>query len=235
MHNLGRIRRRKGSGMIFFTIVCIGWIFSVCLHEFAHAAVAYWGGDRTVARKGYLTLNPVKYTHPVYSLAMPMLFLLLGGIGLPGGAVYIEDRLLRSRAWRTAVSLAGPAANAALLVVLALPFLLGVFQPGEQSLRACCVAFLAGLQASALVLNLLPIPPLDGFQAISPWLPVHVSRRMLLHGNVIFVVFLVSLWFLPGVSEGYWRMVQAITGPLKIDFDLIAQGWREFQFWRRGT
>ena len=74
-----------------FIVVLVGWIFSLCLHEFSHALVAYYGGDTTVREKGYLTFNPLKYTHPVYSLLLPMLFLLLGGIGLPGGAVYIEN------------------------------------------------------------------------------------------------------------------------------------------------
>jgi Zn-dependent protease len=217
--------------MIFFIIVCIGWVFSVCLHEFAHAAVAYLGGDRTVAQKGYLTLNPVRYAHPVYSLAMPMLFLVLGGIGLPGGAVYIEDRLLRSRGWRTAVSLAGPAASAGVMVLLALPFLLGVFPANDHGSRACCVAFLAGLQASAVVLNLLPIPPLDGFQAISPWLPVHVSRKMLMHGNALFFVFLAAMWFVPDVAHAYWRVVWAITKPLGIQPIQVAMGWEQFRFW----
>ena len=49
--------------MVFFLIVGVGWVFSVCVHEFAHAVVAYRGGDRTVADKGYLTMNPLKYTH----------------------------------------------------------------------------------------------------------------------------------------------------------------------------
>src|SRR3990170_3823694 len=101
-----------------FLIVLAGWIFSLCLHEFAHALVAYRGGDYTVREKGYLTFNPIKYTHPVYSLLLPMLFLLMGGIGLPGGAVYIEKWRLRSKAWETAVSLAGPAANGLLALIL---------------------------------------------------------------------------------------------------------------------
>jgi Zn-dependent protease len=97
--------------MQVFLLVTAGWVFSVCLHEFGHAVVAYRGGDYTVKEKGYLTLNPLNYTHPVYSLLMPLVFLFLGGLGLPGGAVYIEDRLLRSKGWRSAVSLAGPAMN----------------------------------------------------------------------------------------------------------------------------
>src|SRR5512142_224535 len=103
-----------------FLIVLIGWIFSLCLHEFSHALVAYYGGDYTVREKGYLTFNPLKYTHPVYSIVLPLLFVLMGGIGLPGGAVYIERWRLRSRLWATAVSLAGPAANLLIAIVLGL-------------------------------------------------------------------------------------------------------------------
>ncbi len=63
-----------------FGIVLFGWIFSLCLHEFSHALVAYYGGDYTVREKGYLTFNPLKYTHPLFSILLPMLFLVLGGI-----------------------------------------------------------------------------------------------------------------------------------------------------------
>jgi Zn-dependent protease len=48
-----------------FFIVTALWVFSVCLHEFGHAYVAYRGGDYTVRDKGYLTLNPLHYTHPL--------------------------------------------------------------------------------------------------------------------------------------------------------------------------
>src|SRR6185295_10114833 len=111
--------------MACFLIVVILWVFSVCLHEFGHAWVAYKGGDYTVRDKGYLTLNPIHYTHPVLSLVMPVVFMILGGIGLPGGAVYIERHLLRSRAWETAVALAGPAMNLPLVFIIALGFKIG--------------------------------------------------------------------------------------------------------------
>ena len=78
-----------------FVIVTVLWVFSVCLHEFGHALVAYRGGDYTVREKGYLTMNPLHYTDPLFSILMPLLFLAMGGIGLPGGAVYIERQLLR--------------------------------------------------------------------------------------------------------------------------------------------
>lgn len=217
--------------MVFVLVVCIAWVFSVCVHEFAHAAVAYCGGDHTVARKGYLTLNPLKYTDPIYSLAMPMALLLLGGIGLPGGAVYIEDHRLSSRAWRTAVSLAGPAASAVLMLGLALPFLLGAFPPGDDSPQARCVAFLVGLQASALLLNLLPIPPLDGFQAIQPYLPFRLRSQALRHANAVFLVFLAILWFSDTALETFWGIVWKITSALNISPSLVYRGLEQFRFW----
>src|SRR5512142_3077578 len=146
--------------LMTFLVVLVGWIFSLCLHEFSHALVAYYGGDTTVREKGYLTFNPLKYTHPLYSLVLPLMFLVLGGIGLPGGAVYIETWRLRSRGWMSAVSLAGPSANLLLALVLGIvlrfaPANAGGIWPG--------LAFLAYLQLFAVILNLIPLPPFDGF------------------------------------------------------------------------
>ncbi len=151
-----------------FVIVLIGWIFSLCLHEFSHTLVAYLGGDTTVKDKGYLTFNPLKYTHPVYSLLIPIVFLVLGGIGLPGGAVYIETWRLRSRNWVSAVSLAGPTANLILAVIIGLVLRFG---PVTSSGLWPALAFLGLLQVIAVVLNLIPIPPLDGYGMIAPFLP----------------------------------------------------------------
>jgi Zn-dependent protease len=218
--------------MVCFITVTVCWVFSVCLHEFGHAVVAYYGGDTTVRAKGYLTLNPVRYTHPVYSLLMPVLFLLLGGIGLPGGAVYINDHLLRSRAWRTAVSLAGPAMNVALVLAIAAVFGLGVLEPSRDSVTAYSLAFLLQLQVSSVLLCLLPIPPLDGFQAIAPWLPDRVRQPLLAQSNAfIWGVFLV-LWYVEPVNRVFWTVVFGTSAILGIDPGLGFQGWREYQFWR---
>src|SRR5258705_981919 len=103
-----------------FAIVLFGWIFSLCLHKFSHALVAYYGGDYTVREKGYLTFNPLKYTHPVFSIVLPLVFLLLGGIGLPGGAVYIERWRIRNRLWLSAMSLAGALSNLLVCIILAI-------------------------------------------------------------------------------------------------------------------
>lgn len=215
--------------MEVFLLVIVGWVFSVCLHEFGHALVAYYGGDYTVKDKGYLTLNPVHYTHPVYSLLMPIVFMLLGGIGLPGGAVYINDHLLRSRTWRAAVSLAGPAMNLLLVLVLCLPFWTGIV----DSRFAPALAFLLQLEISAILFNLLPIPPLDGFHAVAPWLPEDITQKLQEHSNtILWIVFLV-MWYVPAANLLFWGVVGAALSHLGIDPYLASEGWREFQFWKR--
>ena len=73
-----------------FIFVIAGWMVSLCLHEFGHAFTAWRFGDHDVAVRGYLTLNPLKYSNPMLSIVLPLLFIALGGIGLPGGAVWVR-------------------------------------------------------------------------------------------------------------------------------------------------
>ena len=213
-----------------FLIVLIGWIFSLCLHEFSHSLVAYYGGDTTVREKGYLTFNPLKYTHPFYSIVLPLLFVLLGGIGLPGGAVYIETWRLRSRAWISAVSLAGPASNLLLAIVLGIVL---QFAPANAGGIWPGLAFLGFLQISALVLNLIPLPPFDGFGALEPHLPDSIRATMSqVRGMLPFVVFFL-LWYVPFVNAGFWGLVLFLARLVGVPFDLVQQGYRAFQFWVR--
>ncbi len=213
-----------------FAVVLIGWIFSLCLHEFSHALVAYYGGDTTVREKGYLTFNPLKYTHPIYSIVLPLLFLMIGGIGLPGGAVYIEKWRLRSRGWVTAVSLAGPAAN--LLVAIVLGIVL-VSAPADRSGIWPALAFLAFLQISAVVLNLLPVPPFDGFGAIEPYLPTDLRASIGQVAGMLPIVIFFLLWYVPFISNGFWQLVSSLAGLLGIPFDLVSIGYSGFAFWNR--
>src|SRR3954470_12739906 len=104
-----------------FWAVFIGWVLSVVLHEFAHGLVAYLGGDYTIRERGGLTLNPLQYVDPVMSLILPIVFLILGGVPLPGGVTYVRRDLLRSRTWSVLVSLAGPAMNFLLFLAFVLP------------------------------------------------------------------------------------------------------------------
>jgi Zn-dependent protease len=214
-----------------FLLVTVLWVFSVCLHEFGHALVAFYGGDYTVRDKGYLTMNPIHYTHPIYSLLIPVIFMVMGGIGLPGGAVYIERQLLRSRAWETGVSLAGPAMNVVLILIISLCFKIGLLQNDPQNLASVSFAFLLLLQVSAVLLNLIPVPPLDGFQAIAPWLPRDVSERFYAASNQgLFLVFL-ALSFIKPLNQAFWDAVGGICSALGVDPYLGYVGLQTFRFW----
>ena len=217
--------------MEVFLIVTVLWVFSVCLHEFGHAWAAYRGGDHTVREKGYLTMNPIHYTHPVYSLLMPVVFMMLGGIGLPGGAVYINRHLLRSRGWDTWVSLAGPAMNLPLIILIALAFKTGLLSNDPENLTSLSLGFLLQLEVSAVILNLLPVPPLDGFQALAPWLPEDMRERLHASSNAGMFVLFIALWYIQPLNEGFWNLVYSISEALGVSRYLGYAGWEAFRFW----
>jgi Zn-dependent protease len=213
-----------------FIIVFVGWIFSLCLHEFSHALTAYYGGDTTVREKGYLTFNPLKYTHPLFSLFLPLLFLVVGGIGLPGGAVYIETWRLRSSRWVSAVAVAGPLSNLLLGAILAVilrfaPVTGGGVWPG--------LVFLALLQITAAALNLIPLPPFDGYAAIEPFLGRGIRLKMAAtRGILVWIVFLI-LWYVPFINDLFWQLVFWIARGLGVPLSLAGQGLQLFQFWQQ--
>ncbi len=216
--------------MIVFVSIVFGWVASLCLHEYAHARVAYAGGDHTVKEKGYLSLNPIRYADPVYSIAMPLLFLVLGGIGLPGGAVYIETWRLRSRQWDSAVSAAGPAANLVVALALALVFKVVTLQDRQLS---ATLAFLIVLQITAVVFNLLPIPPLDGFGIIAPFMGRELEQRARGFAQWTLVGLFLILWYVEPVGQAFWSLIYAIAGVLGIPSDLAYEGFQAFRFWAR--
>jgi Zn-dependent protease len=211
-----------------FLVVIVGWMLSLFLHEFSHALVAYFGGDYTVREKGYLT-NPLKYIHPVYSILLPIVFLLLGGIGLPGGAVFIETWRLRSKGWITAVSLAGPISNIFLAIVLALVLRFG---PVSSDGIWPGLAFLTFLQITAAIFNLIPLPPFDGYGAIRPHLDPGLRQTFDAFGQISIFVIFALFGYVPLVRDGFWMVVGYITQLLGVSNQLVDLGTRQFMFWR---
>jgi len=219
-------------GPLTFAFVLIGWLLSVMAHEFGHAFTAYRGGDHTVVEKGYLTFDPLRYLDSVTSVLIPLIVLALGGIGLPGGAVYLRTDLIRSRLWRSAASLAGPAAT--LVVLLALTAgggLLDRLAPERQGLAAA-VAFLAFVQATALVINLLPIPGFDGYGALRPFLPPALAAALGRAEPVIFLGFIVLLFVSSDVAGALFGVAADLAGAVGVPRDEVVAGYRAFQFWK---
>jgi Zn-dependent protease len=229
----GGVMAWYGYGNATFNVILFvlaGWVVSLSLHEYAHALFAYNSGDRAVAHRGYLTLNPLKYAHPILSIALPLLFLLLGGIGLPGGAVWVDRNAVRGRLNAALISAVGPGANLVFLILLVVPFAIGV-RTREHETFWSAVAFLAFLQLTAVVLNLLPIPGVDGGNIIRPYLSAGAGRlfdQIAPFGMLI----LFGLLFTPIVNDIFWTVVTGLGEAVGIPMRLVSLGFDTVQFWR---
>ncbi|MEA5572591.1 tetratricopeptide repeat protein [Calothrix sp. UHCC 0171] len=219
--------------------VCLGWMISLCLHEFGHAIVAYWGGDTSVKEKGYLTLNPLKYTDPGLSLLFPLFFLMLGGFALPGGAVYINTQKLRSRWWNSAVSAAGCVAEVFVVITLAVLFHaiwnqeeFNLERNGENSLYISVIlsiAYVIFLNIYVIFINLLPIPGLDGYGIIQPWLPVAINKKLEKFSSYGFWILIALLWFYRPFGQFLRNISDSIISLLSIPNIFVDVGGSMFR------
>ena len=203
----------------------------------AHAVTGYFAGDRSVADRGYLRLNPLKYTHPVLSILLPIVAVVLGGIGLPGGAVWVDHTHIGSKAKQSLISAAGPATNVIFALVLAVPFLAG-WAPGVSLVGGSFVlsggtdhlefwsglALLAFLQVTASVLNFLPVPGLDGGNIIQPWLSEQYQRAYNLFAPYGFILLFALLWQ-SRINGYFFSAVYWLAGLIGIPRELSELGF----------
>jgi len=149
-------------------------LLAITVHEVAHGWVARKLGDNTAFMLGRLTLNPLKHIDPVGTLLIPGILLLLPGGFIFGYAkpVPINWKNLRNPKRDMAiVAAAGPVANLLMAFVWALLLRLGVLLGGSGV--ALVYMGVAGISINAIlmVLNLLPLPPLDGGRVMTGLLP----------------------------------------------------------------
>jgi Zn-dependent protease len=204
--------------------VTLLWFVGLCFHEFAHAIVAFIGGDKSVHQKGYLSLNPLKYIDPSVSIVLPTVVLLLGGLALPGGAVSVNRLNLRNRAWESMVSIAGPIATA----IFAYACTKLAQMPLGDELRES-FSFTAYLCCGVSILNLLPIPPLDGYGIFEPWLPKALQAKLVPLYRYGFWILLILLWCVPFVNDIVWGAAAVISMFLGINPDLVYAGDMAFR------
>ena len=228
-----------------FLLIVAGWVLSLCLHEYAHAIVAYFAGDRGVAERGYLRLNPLKYTHPVLSIVLPLIAVVLGGIGLPGGAVWVDHAYIRGKLKESLISAAGPATNVVFALALAVPFALGagrdvrLFSDGSGGFVVggshgafwVALASLAFLQVTASLLNLLPVPGLDGGNIVRPWLSPPYQRAYQLFAPYGFILLFVLLWQ-SKVNGWFFTLVSWLTTLIGVPEGMGEIGLVYMRFWQ---
>ncbi|MET7638729.1 site-2 protease family protein [Streptomyces sp. NPDC005438] len=219
------------TGLAVFAFVVSGWVVSLCLHEYAHARLALHYGDLGVAARGYLTLNPLRYTHPLLSIGLPLLFVVMGGIGLPGGAVFIERGRIRGRLRHSLISAAGPLTNLVFALLLTAPFWLGWVDADTPAAARCALAFLAMLQMTAALLNSLPVPGLDGYGVLEPWLSPSVRRQVEPFAPFGLLVVFACLW-VPEINTVFWDLVDWLMDLLGVTGWETRYGLEYFRFWQ---
>lgn len=155
-------------------------LLAITLHEAAHGYAAYMLGDDTARQHGRLSLNPIVHIDPVGTIAMPLLLYIFGGF-LFGYAKPVPvnfGRLRNPRRDMILVALAGPATNLLLAVLGALLIPIVLLLP--EFLLPWLLANLQNLMMFNLflaVLNMLPLPPLDGGRVMVGLLPFRQARK----------------------------------------------------------
>lgn len=144
-------------------IVFIIILFSMVLHEMAHAYTAYFLGDNTAKEEGRLSLNPFSHIDPVMSIIVPLLLFISGG-PIFGGAkpVPVAQKRLKGGEWGMAlVAFSGPFVN---FLIALVGFLIGYLSGGLVAGGYVGLFFKQLVLANLgfMIFNLLPIPPLDG-------------------------------------------------------------------------
>ena len=149
-------------------------IFAITVHEAAHGYAARYFGDMTAHYLGRISLNPLKHIDPVGTIILPALAVMLGGI-LFGWAKPVPvnfSNLRNPKKNMMWVALAGPLSN--LLMAIFWTFIYARLQLfPDSSIFFLQVMALAGIQINLIlmVLNMLPIPPLDGGRVAVSLLP----------------------------------------------------------------
>lgn len=192
-------------------LILIGWIVSVSVHEFAHALTAYLAGDRSLRGSAYLRLNPFAYREAFGGLVLPVVYLGLGGFGLNGPPTYVDWERIPSRGRRIAVALAGPLASLLLAAVLAVTVTLLV-PPGQDSVNwaIAAMAFLALANLTSAIVNLLPVPGLDGYHVLAAFRSARWTAFTKANGLFCSIAVFAVLW-LPVVRDLFESGVYSLS------------------------
>jgi Zn-dependent protease len=159
------------------TVYALPVLFAITLHEVAHGWVASKFGDKTALRLGRVTLNPLKHIDPIGTILVPLVFVILGGF-IFGWAkpVPVDFRNLKNpRRDGALVALAGPFSNLLMAVFWGCIAKLGMMfvNNGMTNFKFFFYMGVAGIQINLMlgILNLIPLPPLDGSRVVSSALP----------------------------------------------------------------
>ncbi len=194
-------------------------LFAIVIHEVAHGWAAYKLGDPTAKMLGRLTLNPIKHIDPIGTILVPGMLLLLGGFifGWAKPVPVTWQNLKKPRRDMALVAFAGPAANFLMAIFWGLMVKLGMMLGNDMSWLGTPLTLMGivGITFNLIlmVLNLLPILPLDGGRIVESLLPRTLSSkfsRLEPYGFFILLALIIS---------GYLSVI--LGGPIQLFEQLI--------------
>jgi len=204
-------------------IAAIPILFAITLHEAAHGYVARHFGDMTAYQQGRISLNPLRHIDPVGTILLPLLTLWMGGI-LFGWAKPVPvnfSALRRPKQDMLWVALAGPASNLFMALCWALVAKLAWMSPGSYFAEPMLEMARVGININVvlMVLNLLPLPPLDGGRVAVSLLPHRQAYKLSMiepYGMFILIFLAVATpvlgWILSPPVIGLMRLISFIFG-----------------------
>lgn len=205
-------------------------VMGITVHEVAHGWMALRLGDRTAQMLGRLSLNPIRHIDPVGTIAVPLVLLMLGGFvfGWAKPVPVTWENLRRPQRDMALVALAGPLANLLMAVAWLGVLLIGISAENGASGLARGLVYMAAagilINTVLMVLNLLPVPPLDGSRIVAAILPrkLRAGYARIEPFGLMILLLLIATGLLGPV------MRPLMSGFFEILFSFSETGWRHF-------
>ncbi|SCP03169.1 membrane integral peptidase, M50 family, putative [Plasmodium malariae] len=181
----------SNSYIVFVLFVFSSFLISLCLHEFAHALVAYKYGDITMVYKGYLYLDILNYFDIFHTLVIPLITLFVTGFSLPGNLYWLQLHFIKSTYQLSFIFLSGPLADILYIVLIVFFYNLCAYFKNKknlsvypQSILFISLATSASFLVDSFLLNICPILGFDGWGIVEPYLPYCI--RNLINEEIVY-------------------------------------------------
>lgn len=159
-------------------------VLAITVHEVAHGMVANYFGDNTAKRLGRLSLNPLRHVDPIGSIAVPGVLMLIGGIvfGWARAVPVNANQLRHPKRDMALVAFAGPFSNLLMALCWALLMKLGLWLATAEVFVGVYLITMGAagvfINTVLMMINLLPLPPLDGGRILAYLLPDYGSKLL---------------------------------------------------------